>query len=238
MVVLRSLIFLVCFYAWSVVVALSMVPLLIAPVSWSVRYLHVWSSGINLLLRVICGIRVEIRGREFIPTGDAVVAAKHQCMLDVFVQFSALPSAMFVMKKELLMVPIFGWIGQKIGSVVVDREGGATALKKMVRDAQHQFDLAERQLVIFPEGTRGLPGQPGDYKPGIAALYRELGKPVYPVATNAGVHWEARGFLRRPGTIVFEFLEPIPPGLKRGEFMRVLETRIETASNALLDQNL
>jgi 1-acyl-sn-glycerol-3-phosphate acyltransferase len=104
----------------------------------------------------------------------------------------------------------------------------------MVREAQVQFKKGNRQLLIFPEGTRGDPGKAGDYKPGIAALYRDLDLPVHPVATNSGVHWPAHGFLRRPGTIVFEYLEPIPPGLKRGEFMRILEERIETASNQLL----
>jgi 1-acyl-sn-glycerol-3-phosphate acyltransferase len=88
--------------------------------------------------------------------------------------------------------------------------------------------------VIFPEGTRGQPGVPGEYKPGIAALYREIDVPVHPVATNAGVHWPAHGFIRKPGTIVFEYLEPIPPGLKRAEFMRILQERIETASAKLL----
>jgi 1-acyl-sn-glycerol-3-phosphate acyltransferase len=103
----------------------------------------------------------------------------------------------------------------------------------MVADAKDRF-ADERQLVIFPEGHRGEPGQPGDYKPGIAALYRELEVPVHPMATNAGVHWPAHGLLRRPGTIVYEYLEPIPPGLKRAEFMRILQDRIETASTALL----
>jgi 1-acyl-sn-glycerol-3-phosphate acyltransferase len=89
-------------------------------------------------------------------------------------------------------------------------------------------------VVIYPEGTRKAPGSPPDYKPGIAALYRELNVPVYPVATNAGVHWPAHGFIRKPGLIVFEYLEPIPPGLKRAEFMRILEERIEAKSTELL----
>jgi 1-acyl-sn-glycerol-3-phosphate acyltransferase len=108
----------------------------------------------------------------------------------------------------------------------------------MVRRAREQFRLGDRQLVIFPEGTRKAPGAPPDYKPGVAGLYRELEVPVHPVATNAGVHWPAHGFLRRPGVIVYEFLEPIPPGLKRAEFMRLLQERIETASDRLLAEGL
>src|SRR3546814_691246 len=129
--------------------------------------------------------------------------------------------------------PFFGWYASKARMIVVDRAGQASALRKMVAEAKLRF-ADGRQLVIFPEGTRGEPGVPGDYKPGIAALYRELEVAVHPVATNAGVHWPRHGFLRKPGTIVFEYLEPIPPGLKRAEFMRLLQTRIETASMELL----
>ena len=184
-------------------------------------------------LLAVCGIRVEVRGREHIPTGPALVAPKHQCMLDVFAQFTWLPGSVFVMKKELSYIPWFGWYAAKVGTIDIDRGKGASALKQMVREAKTLFAKG-RQVVIFPEGHRGTPGVAGDYKPGVAALYRELDVPVIPVATNSGVHWPAHGFVRRPGLIVFEYLEPIPPGLKRAEFMRVLEERIETASNRLL----
>jgi 1-acyl-sn-glycerol-3-phosphate acyltransferase len=154
-------------------------------------------------------------------------------MLDVFAQFAWLPDSCFVTKKELMWIPFFGWYATKARMIAVDRAGHATALRKMVAEAKVRF-ADGRQLVIFPEGHRGEPGVAGDYKPGIAALYRELDVPVHPVATNAGVHWPAHGFIRRPGTIVYQYLEPIPPGLKRAEFMRILEERIETASTALL----
>jgi 1-acyl-sn-glycerol-3-phosphate acyltransferase len=132
-----------------------------------------------------------------------------------------------------MWIPWFSWYARKVGAIAVDRGGHSTALRKMVADAKARF-AEKRQVVIFPEGTRGEPGVRGVYKPGIAALYRELDVPVYPVATNSGVHWPAHGFIRKPGTIVFEFLEPIPPGLKRAEFMRILEERIESASEKLL----
>lgn len=233
MTALRSLLFVALFYVWSAVVAIGITPLLLGPRLWVLRALDVWASGVIALLR-IAGIRVEVRGREHIPAGAALVAPKHQCMFDVFAQFTWLPDACFVLKKELMWIPFFGWYAQKARMIVVDREGHAAALKKLVRDAKDRF-AHDRQLIIFPEGTRGEPGVAGDYKPGIAALYRELDLPVHPVATNSGVHWPKHGFLRKPGLIVFEYLEPIPPGLKRAEFMRILEERIETASNRLLD---
>jgi 1-acyl-sn-glycerol-3-phosphate acyltransferase len=231
-IAVRSALFVALFYVWSVSVALLATPLLLGPVAGVLGMFRFWSAGVVALLRV-CGVRVEVRGRQHIPTGAALVAPKHQCMLDVFAQFAWLPDSCFVTKKELMWIPFFGWYAQKARMIVVDRAGHATALRKMVAEAKVRF-ADGRQLVIFPEGHRGEPGVAGDYKPGIAALYRELDVPVHPVATNAGVHWPAHGFKRKPGTIVYEYLEPIPPGLKRAEFMRILEDRIETASTALL----
>ncbi len=228
----RSFLYVALFYSWTVLVCLVFTPLLFGPSRWSLSMFHMWGRGVLGLLRV-CDIRVEVRGRENIPQGPAIVAPKHQCMLDVFAQFTWLPGSVFVMKRELGWIPWFGWYAAKVGTIDIDRSAGASALKKMVREAKAMFARG-RQVVIFPEGHRGEPGVAGDYKPGIAALYRELDVPVYPVATNSGVHWPAHGFLRTRGTIVYEYLEPIPPGLKRAEFMRILEERIETASNKLL----
>jgi 1-acyl-sn-glycerol-3-phosphate acyltransferase len=232
-ILVRSLIFVAVFYVWSAAVAILGTPLLLAGPGPILKMFDFWASGILVLLRVICGVRVEIRGREHVPTGPALVAPKHQCMLDVFAQFTVLPKTAFVMKQELMWIPWFGWYASKVRTVVIKRETQAAALKKLVREAKERF-AENRQVVIFPEGTRTEPGAPGDYKPGIAALYRELDVPVHPVATNSGVHWPRHGFLRKPGVIVFEYLEPIPPGLKRAEFMRILQERIETASEKLL----
>jgi 1-acyl-sn-glycerol-3-phosphate acyltransferase len=233
LIVVRSLLFVILFYLWSALVAVLCTPLLLGPGDWVLRMFEVWSKGVHFLLGAACGVRVEVRGRENIPQGAALVAPKHQCMFDVFAQFAWLPRTCFVMKKELTWIPWFGWYAAKVRTIVVDRDGHATALKKLVREAKERF-AEQRQVVIFPEGTRTEPGAQADYKPGIAALYRELDVPVCPVATNSGVHWPRHGFLRRPGVIVFEYLEPIPPGLKRAEFMRTLQERIETASNRLL----
>lgn len=235
MIYLRSFLFVVAFYLWSALLAVAGTPLLLGPRRWTVSMFGVWSRGVHALLHAICGIRVEVRGTQHLPAGAALVAAKHQCMLDVFSQFAWLPASVFVMKKELMWIPWFGWYARKVGTVVIDRAGGANTLRQMVREARELLEDG-RQVVIFPEGTRGTPGVKGIYQPGVAGLYRELDVPVHPVATNSGLHWPAHGFLRHPGTIVFEYLEPIAPGLKRGEFMRVLEERIETASMKLLDE--
>jgi 1-acyl-sn-glycerol-3-phosphate acyltransferase len=229
----RSLIFVALFYLWSALVAILWTPMLLGPGRWTLAMFHFWGRGVVGLLAACCDVKVEVRGREHIPVGAAIVAPKHQCMLDVFAQFTWLPASVFVMKKELAWIPWFSWYAQKVRTIVIDRGAQAAALRQMVSEAKVRF-AEGRQVVIFPEGTRGEPGVPGDYKPGIAALYREIDVSVIPVATNSGVHWPRHGFIRRPGTIVFEYLEPIPPGLKRAEFMRTLQARIETASEKLL----
>ena len=233
MTAVRSATFLVMFYLWSVAWVLIIFPLIIGPTRWMVASWTVWVRVIMWLLRVICGVRIEVRGRQYMPTGGALIAAKHQSMFDVFAQFAWLPASCFITKQELMWIPFFGWYARKAHMIEVDRAGHSAALRKMVADARSAFAHG-RQVVIFPEGTRTLPGETGDYKPGIAALYRELDVPVSLLALNTGVHWPLKGLNFKPGLIVFEYLEPIPPGLKRAEFMRTLQERIETASAALL----
>lgn len=233
MIAIRSLAFVALFYMWSAGVAIAILPLLLAPRRCMVTATRWWAVVVVALLRAICRVRVEVRGAEHLPRGAALIGAKHQCMFDTMAPLTVFSDAAYVMKKELLAIPIYGWYARKVGMLVVDREAHAKALRTLI--AQARARIAEgRQVVIFPEGHRTAPGARGDYKPGVAALYRDLGLPCIPMATNSGVHWPAHGFLRRPGVIVYRFLEPIPAGLRRGEFMRLLEERLETASSLLL----
>jgi 1-acyl-sn-glycerol-3-phosphate acyltransferase len=232
-ITLRSLLFTVWLYLSIVVFAVGLSPALLMPHGAAMGVVKMWAHTVLFGLRWIAGVRVEVRGLEHRPTGAALVAAKHQGMLDVIAPFTVLDDACFVMKKELMPLPFFGWFAWKTGMIPVDRSAHAKALKDMVRHARDRL-ARNRQILIFPEGTRAPVGAEPDYKPGVAALYRDLGVPCVPVATNSGVHWPAHGFKRYPGRVVFEFLEPIPAGLKRGEFMKRVEESIETASTALL----
>jgi 1-acyl-sn-glycerol-3-phosphate acyltransferase len=196
-----------------------------------------WARLMVFGLWLFGGVKMEVRGLEHLPRDRALVAAKHQSMFDFIGPFAFYPDACFVLKQELLRIPIFGWLTTKGNMIPIHREGHAKALKDLVRASKSR--LAEsRQVIIFPEGTRQKPGAPPDYKPGVAALYRELGLPCTPMATNSGAHLNAQGLLVRPGVIVFEFLPQIPAGLKRAEFMQRLEDSIETASNALLEAGI
>ena len=234
---LRSLLFVAWFYAITVPLAIGYAVTLLMPRKAIMEGMRLWARLVNWGLKTFAGVRIELRGREHMPTGPALIAAKHQGMFDTIGPFSFLPDACFVLKKELLAIPFYGWHARHAGMIPLDREGSSKALKDLMRATRERLK-EPRQIIIFPEGTRQDPGAPPDYKPGVAALYRDLGLPCSPMATNSGVHWPAHGFLRRPGTIVFEFLPPIPPGLKRDEFMRELQDRIETASNRLLAEGL
>jgi 1-acyl-sn-glycerol-3-phosphate acyltransferase len=234
---LRSLLFVLWFYAISIPLAIGYSVTLLMPRSAIMRCLKWWAQLVNFGLKVFAGVRIELRGREHMPIGKALIAAKHQGMFDTIGPLAFLPDLCFVLKKELLAIPFYGWHAQKAGMIPLDRGAHSKALKDMLRAARDRLK-EPRQVVIFPEGTRQAPGAPPDYKPGVAALYRDLGLPCTPMATNSGVHWPAHGFKRPPGTIVFEFLPPIPPGLKREEFMSELQDRIETASNRLLAEGL
>lgn len=231
---LRSLLFTAWLYLSMPIFAIGLSPALVMPHRFAMGVVKLWARTVLFGLRWIAGVKVDFRGLENRPSGAALVASKHQGMLDIVALLAVLPDACFVMKKELMPLPFFGWFAWKTGMIAVDRAGHAKALKDMTRQARARLSQG-RQIVIFPEGTRNDPGVPGDYKPGVAAIYRDLEGPCWPVATNSGLHWPAHGFRRRPGVAVFEFLEPIPAGMKRGAMMALLESRIETASLALLE---
>lgn len=187
----------------------------------------IWTAGwmINL--------RCEVRGTP--PEGAALVPSKHQSFLDILMIYHALPAAKFVMKNQLRWSPVLGQYATKMQMVFVDRGKRGAAITKMLADVE-AGQREPGQLVIYPQGTRSPPGTKMPYKVGTAVLYEQLGQPCYPVATNAGVFWPRRGLYRRPGVAVVHFLDPIAPGMERHAFVAMLEERIETASDALLEE--
>ena len=236
MTLLRSILFLVWIYGLMVLMGIIYLPLvLLGGRGVAVEGTKRWSRYALFGLRHICGIRHEVRGRENLPAGPVLIASKHQAMWETLFFMTMLEDPSIVLKKELLSLPVYGWYAKKIDMISIDRSKGAAALKHMVAQAQRHRD-AGRPLVIFPEGTRTEPGAAPDYKPGIAALYTKLDLPCVPVALNSGLCWQGKGILRRSGTIIVEFLPPIPPGLKRKEFMAELEARIETATQSLIGE--
>ncbi len=209
-----------------------MVPMLLLPRRWFRQFVITWSAGNGMLLRIIAGVHSEIRNREHRPTGAAIIASKHQSEWEAHVFLHELDDPAYVIKRELSFVPGYGWFSAKVNMIFVDREGGAKSLRGLVRGAQKAVARG-RPVVIFPEGTRVMPGEKLPYRPGVAALYSALDVPVVPVVLNSGMHWPKGSFRRYPGTIVMEYLPPIPPGLPRRDFMERLESTMEEASQRL-----
>lgn len=228
---MRSLLFNLAFFGWTALALVVFTPVLALPPRATVRAQRLWARGVLAMMRHIVGIGVEIRGSA--PAAGALIAAKHQSAWDTLIWHIIVDDPALVMKKELLAIPFYGWFCRKSRQIPVDRAGGPAALKAMVRTARAAID-AGRPVIIFPEGTRTAPGAKLPYLPGVAALYRGLGVAAVPVAVNSGLFWPRRSFRKRPGTLVLEFLAPIPPGLKRRPFMAELETRIESATAALV----
>jgi len=226
----RSLLFDLLIYTWMGVLGIVCFPA--AAVSRDAAYwtMKLYARSVLWLLRVICGLRSEVRGP--VPTGEILIASKHQSFLDIMILSAALPRFKFIMKKELMWVPIFGFYALRIGTTPVDRGKRGAAMKSMVENVDKESH--ERgQVVIYPQGTRVAPGVKAPYKIGAGVLYERFGLPCVPAATNAGVFWGRRKLLKKPGLAVVEFLDPIPAKLPLREFMRTIEARIETASEAL-----
>ena len=229
---LRSLVFFPILYVnWALFLILGSW-LLLGPRRWAMAALALHGDVTVWLLRVICGTKMEVRGHGKLLPGPVIVAAKHQAAWDTFAIISLMRDPALVMKAELLSVPLYGRFCRKFELIPVQRELGPAALRQMVRDARARAAQG-REIVIFPEGTRKIPGDAPDYKPGIIFLYQDLKVPVCPLALNSGMFWPRHSFLRYPGTIVAEFLDPIPAGLPRQEFMEKLQSAIETASGRL-----
>jgi 1-acyl-sn-glycerol-3-phosphate acyltransferase len=237
MTVIRSLIYWLWFNGSIAVVGILGVPFVFASKGGGAAVMEVWARVAAFGARWICGIKTEVRGLEHLPDGPVMIAAKHQSAFDTVAPILFTRRPVYVLKQELLEMPIFGWYCQKAGLIAIDRGGQMAALKKMIAQAKERF-ADGRPLIIFPEGTRQDIGAPADYKSGVAGIYTMLGVPCVPMALNTGLVWPAKGFMRYPGTAVFEFLPVIPAGLKRAEFMATLEERIETASEALLHENM
>jgi 1-acyl-sn-glycerol-3-phosphate acyltransferase len=233
MLVLRSLLFNAAFYANTVLLLIALVPLLVFPRKTFLRGIQLWGRSSIWLLRVLAGTRLDFRGLEKIPPGGLLVASKHQSVAETFALLAIFDDPTFVLKRELQWIPFFGWYTVKAAQVPVDRSAGGAALADMNERARKEAARG-RQIVIFPEGTRRAPGAPPAYKYGIAHLYQNLGVPCLPVALNTGVFWPRRSFLRRPGTMVIEILDPIAPGLPRDAFHEEVKAAIEAGCDRLL----
>jgi 1-acyl-sn-glycerol-3-phosphate acyltransferase len=232
-IVVRSLVFSALFYVNITVRMLVALPTILLPYAALHSVLRHYASSTLWFLRVVCGTRVEWRGREKLPAGAYIVACKHQSLWETFAMFMVLPDPTYVLKRELMWLPLFGWLATKARMIPIDRGSHTKALASMVAAARREAARG-RQIVIFPEGTRRPPGAKARYLPGVAFLYSELGLPCVPIALNSGLFWPRRSLRRYPGTVLVEVLDPIPPGLEKREFLSRLQNATEEATARLV----
>jgi len=233
MIGLRSLAFNIALYLYTAVVSILGTPVFLASRRSAARFGAAWAAGALVLLRWTVGLSHEVRGRENLPAGPAIIAMKHQSAWDTFAVTVVFTDPAIVLKKELLLIPFYGWYLWKAGMIAVDRAAGSAALKRLLTAARRAAEDG-RPIVIFPEGTRTPVGARVAYQPGVIALYRDLGLPLVPVAVNSGLFWRRRSFAKHPGRIIVDILPPIPPGGDRRAVMAELQERIETATADLV----
>jgi len=236
LILVRSIVFNLLFYLNTLVYLIVALPTFFMPYRAIIAVARSWGRTNLVLLRVVAGVDIDVRGREKIPKGAIIVAAKHQSAWETFALLPEFDNPVFIVKRELQWIPIFGWLMIKGRMVPVDRSAGSQALFAMTERAR--IELADkRQLIIFPEGTRRPAGAKPRYKFGVAHLYAAEGVPCVPVALNSGLFWPRRSIRRLPGTVVLEILDPIAPGLDKDAFFKRLQHDIETATARLIEES-
>jgi len=223
---LRSLAFNIGFYGFTVVTVVTAIPILFLPRKILRRVMRSYTFWVELMLRVLCNVRVHVEGMEHIPPGACLIVSKHGSAFDTVFWLSRLPDPCYVMKVELMRLPLWGWLARHLEMISVDRDGGGAALKQMVRDTQ-KAAADGRQIIIYPEGTRVAPDVQAPYQPGVAAMAAVTKLPVIPVATNSAWFWGRRAFTIHPGILRVKVLPALPPNLPRAQFMATLEEVIE-----------
>jgi 1-acyl-sn-glycerol-3-phosphate acyltransferase len=231
--VIRSIIFNILFYLNLFAQLIAALPTLLMP-RWGILAVGRFWARTNLwLLRTVCGLDANFHGLDKIPPGPLLVAAKHQSMWETFALLLILPDPAYIMKRELMWIPFFGWYAWKAGMIAVDRRRGSQALLDMNASARREL-ARNRQIIIFPEGTRRPPGAEPRYKYGVAHLYAEMGVPCLPIALNSGLFWPRRSLRRYPGTVRVEVLDLIPPGLGKEAFFERLQRAVEAGTARLV----
>jgi len=222
MIVLRSALFNAVFFVATFLIVLPATVVRLVRPEHVMSLVVLWARIGVLAARIICGIRLEVTGLDHIGPGAALIASRHQSAFDTFIWLTLLPRCCYVLKHELLRIPLFGALIKTVRMIPIDREAGGAAIRTLLREADRAV-RDDRQIVIFPEGTRSEPGKPGALQPGILALASRTGLPIIPVATDSGLCWGRRAFRKKPGTIHIIIGEPIPPTADRLTLARGLE---------------
>ena len=234
---MKKYFFIILFWLWSISINVLFIPSLILPRKIIVIGQKLWALGIVILLKQTLNITYLIEGKKHLPKKPYIIAIKHQSMWDTIILHLIDKDPAIVMKKELLNIPIYGWYCRKSKMIPIDRSAGLKALKFMLAESNNALKK-NRNIIIFPQGTRVLPKQKSPYLPGTYLLYSKLGVTVIPCALNSGLFWPSKGWPKNPGEIKVKYLEPIPPGLSKEEFQDKLQNSIEKSSSLLIEDNI
>jgi 1-acyl-sn-glycerol-3-phosphate acyltransferase len=233
MIRFRLTIFNVVLYGTTAVMCCIMLWALLLPRRHMMAIVHLWLNIVAWLEKNIGGITYRVIGRDYLPPGPCIIAAKHQSAWETFKLHLLFDDPAVVLKQELLDIPLWGWYLRRSGMIPINRAGRAKALSGMLTTAQAAVD-AGRKIIIFPQGTRTAPGEWKPYKSGIVALYQGLNLSIVPMAHNSGLIWPKKGLVKKSGCITIEFLPPIPPGLTRDVMMAQLQDELESTANRLI----
>lgn len=238
MLFIRSFLFNFCFFSWSVLSAFLFFPFFVISTYACQMVARPWAALSLFFARILCGITYEIRGAQYLEqykNQPVIYASKHQSAWDTMIFHILMRCPAYILKRELLFLPFWGWYLWRMKMIAIDRSAKASSMKHMIKQSKDVI-ANNRSIIIFPEGTRTTPGQDTQYHPGVVALYSQLKVPVVPVALNSGLYWSKDAFIKHPGKIIIEFLPPIEPGIPKSDFASKLENTIETATKTLIEE--
>ena len=230
---IRSILFYLLLSFWTIFMGLLCLPFLILPSSYLKHPIKLWIAGIFFFLKYVCLISHEIQGQEHIPSHAVLVASKHQSAFETFALFYYLPQAIFIHKKQLFWIPIFGQYLKKINMISIDRKGGASAMRRMLKKTKEKVALGF-SIIIFPEGTRKKIGDAPDYKSGFVGIYKEMNTKILPIAVNSGKCWPKHTFVKKAGHIIIKILPPLEANIDRKKILSDVEMKIEEATNKII----
>lgn len=230
---IRSILFYILLTFWTILLGLICIPFLILPPVYLYKPARLWIRGIFLFLKYITKITHEIRGLENIPKQSILIASKHQSAFETFALFYYLHKAIFIHKKQLYLIPIFGLYLKKINMISIDRKGGGSAMRQMLKETKEK-KLNGYSIIIFPEGTRKKPGDKPDYKSGFIGIYKKMNTKILPIAVNSGICWPKNTFIKKSGHIIIKILPAIESGIDRKNILSIVENKIEEATNQII----
>ena len=230
---IRSIVFYVLLGLWTILMGIICTPYLFFKFEDMRKPVNFWILGIFKLLKIICKITYEIKGNENIPDYPCLIASKHQSAFETFALYYHLNNSIFIHKKQLFKIPIFGQYLKKSNMISIERSEGTSAMRKILRETKERISSGN-SIIIFPEGTRKKPNEIANYKSGIVGIYEETKSNILPVAVNSGKFWPKDTFIKKPGHIIISFLKVIPYGLKRSDLLKKIEEVIEQETKKII----